>query len=453
MTGRILVVDDILANLKLLEARLSAEYFDVLTAETGTQALALLERERVDLVLLDVMMPGLNGFEVCRRIKKSAATMHIPVVMLTALDQADDKVQGLEAGADDFLSKPVEELALLTRVKNLMRLKALNDEMSLRAANNAALGIADDTPQDGAMAGGRVLLIEDDAAVAAEITASLGAEHCVTTIADARLLAPLLADAEFDLVISSLDLKEADGLRLCSQVRALPRTRHVPVIVLVTRGDEARLLRGFDIGVNDYINRPLDRNELTARVRTQLRRKRYADHLRDKIDETVGLAMKDGLTGLNNRRFMEGFLKAQIERCMKAGQPLALLIADIDHFKSINDTWGHDGGDAVLREIANRLRRDTRAGDMACRLGGEEFVVVMPDTDIETARLIGERLRYGVASTPFSVPAAVAIDVTLSVGLTAFQPGDTPQTLMKRADTALYLAKNKGRNRVVSEAA
>ena len=452
MTGRILVVDDILANLKLLEARLSAEYFDVLTAETGTQALRVLEQERVDLVLLDVMMPGLNGFEVCRRIKATAATMHIPVVMLTALDQPDDKLKGLEAGADDFLSKPVEELALLTRVKNLTRLKALNDEMTLRAANNAALGIATE-PQTEAPAHGRVLLIEDDAAMAAEITATLGGEHTVTTVADSRHVAALLAEAEFDLVISSLDLKDADGLRLCSQVRAMPRTRHVPVIVLVTRGDEARLLRGFDIGVNDYINRPVDRNELTARVRTQLRRKRYADQLRDKFDETVGIAMKDGLTGLNNRRFMEAFLKAQTERCIGAGKPLSLLIADIDHFKSINDTWGHDGGDAVLRELANRLRRDTRAGDIACRLGGEEFVVVMPDTDLATAGLIGERLRYAVASSPFSVPAGVSIDVTLSVGLTALQPGDTPQSLMKRADVALYLAKNKGRNRVVAEAA
>ena len=453
MTGRILVVDDILANLKLLEARLSAEYFDVLTAENGNHALAILERERIDLVLLDVMMPGLNGFEVCRRIKALPATAHVPVVMLTALDQPEDKVKGLEAGADDFLSKPVEELALLTRVKNLTRLKALNDEMALRAANNAALGIATEAMPEASQTGGRVLLIEDDVAAAAEITAALGAEHRVMLAADAQRMNQLILEADFDLVIASLDLRDADGLRLCSQVRALPRSRHVPVIVLVARGDEARLLRGFDIGVNDYINRPLDRNELTARVRTQLRRKRYSDHLRETIDETVGLAMQDGLTGLNNRRFMEAFLKAQIERCARAGKPLSLLIADIDHFKSINDTWGHDGGDAVLRELANRMRRDTRSGDVACRLGGEEFVVVMPDTDIETARLIGERLRYCVASQPFSVAAGMGINVTLSVGISALVPGDGPQALLKRADVALYLAKNKGRNQVVAEAA
>jgi len=448
MTGRILVVDDILANLKLLEARLSAEYFDVFTAETGRQALAVMEQERIDLVLLDVIMPGLSGFDVCRRIKASPATMHIPVVMLTALDQPTDKVRGLEAGADDFLTKPVEELALLTRVKNLMRLKMLNDEMELRATPAGALD-----PLAGPADGGKLLLIEDDAEAAARIVADLGDAYAVTVADDPALVPQMLDEHRFDIMIASLDLRNFDGLRLCSHVRSLPRTRNMPVIVLVTRGDEARLLRGFDIGVNDYLNRPVDRNELLARVRTQLRRKRYADHLRDTIEETVGLAMTDGLTGLNNRRFMDTHLKTQIEQCAAAGTPLSLLIADIDYFKAVNDTWGHDAGDAVLREMAGRLRRDIRTGDLACRLGGEEFVVVMPDTDLETARRIGERLRHEVASTPFEVRPGVPVSITLSVGLSALQPGDSLASLMKRADEALYLAKHEGRNRVVAEAA
>jgi two-component system cell cycle response regulator len=125
MTARVLVVDDILANVKLLEARLSAEYFEVLTAHSGQEALDICARERVDVVLLDVMMPGLDGFEVCRRIKLRRETHHVPVIMVTALDQPSDKVQGLEAGADDFLTKPVDDIALVTRVKNLARLKML----------------------------------------------------------------------------------------------------------------------------------------------------------------------------------------------------------------------------------------------------------------------------------------------------------------------------------------
>ena len=144
MTARVLVVDDILANVKLLEARLQAEYFEVLTANSGQQALDVLARERVDVILLDVMMPGMDGFETCRHIKSDNATYHIPVVMVTALDQPSDKVLGLESGADDFLTKPVDDIALVTRVKNLARLKMLNDEMMMRASTGKQMGIPDD---------------------------------------------------------------------------------------------------------------------------------------------------------------------------------------------------------------------------------------------------------------------------------------------------------------------
>jgi two-component system, cell cycle response regulator len=163
MTARVLVVDDILANVKLLEARLQAEYFEVLSAHSGTEALEVLARERVDVVLLDVMMPGMDGFEACRRIKASQATHHIPVVMVTALDQPADKVQGLESGADDFLTKPVDDIALVTRVKNLARLKMLNDEMIMRASTGKQMGLPDDGAFQKALSGrsGRVLVVDD----------------------------------------------------------------------------------------------------------------------------------------------------------------------------------------------------------------------------------------------------------------------------------------------------
>src|SRR5262245_11941404 len=178
MTGRVLVVDDILANVKLLEARLSAEYFDVLTAYSGPEALAVLENEHVDVVLLDVMMPGMDGFEVCRRIKSSPRTMHVPVVMVTALDQTADKVQGLEAGADDFLTKPVDDIALVTRVKNLARLKTLNDEMLLRMATGMDLGASAGTSASAnAECAGRVLLVEDQDRVAARVRSILASVH------------------------------------------------------------------------------------------------------------------------------------------------------------------------------------------------------------------------------------------------------------------------------------
>ena len=454
MTGRVLVVDDILANLVLLEARLSAEYFDVLTAETGPQALALLERERIDVVLLDVMMPGLNGFEVCRRIKASPATQHIPVVIVTALDKPDDKLAGLDAGADDFLTKPVDDIALVTRVKNLARLKSLNDEMAMRIASGANLGALTATELDlqRANKGGRILVVEDDVQAGRHISEALTPEHAVEVVPDPVRAFARLGTAEQDLLIVSLALA-GDGLRLCSQVRALAKTRHLPIIILVQPGDEARLLRGLDMGVNDYLNRPVDRSELIARVRTQLKRKRYADRLRCTLDESIELAITDPLTSLHNRRYMETHLDALLARSHASGHPLSLLVADIDHFKSINDTRGHDAGDAVLREIAQRLRRDTREADLACRLGGEEFVVIMPDTQPETATAIGERLRESVAGVPFRMPDGPSIRVTLSVGISTRQADDTMGSLLKRADLALYDAKHRGRNRVVLAAA
>jgi two-component system, cell cycle response regulator len=456
MTARVLVVDDILANVKLLEARLQAEYFEVLTANSGQQALDILARESIDVVLLDVMMPGMDGFETCRHIKGSHTTHHIPVVMVTALDQPSDKVLGLESGADDFLTKPVDDIALVTRVKNLARLKMLNDEMIMRASTGKEMGIPDDGSLARALSArsGRVLLVDDHPRSAARLLEVLSKANDAYAERDAQTALVRLAENNFDLLIVSLSLQGADGLRLCSQVRSLERTRHLPVIMLVEPGDEARLLRGLDMGVNDYLMRPIDRHELLARVKTQIKRKRHSDFLRHRLAESVELAITDSLTGLHNRRYMEGHLKTLVSEAIRTGRSLSMLVADIDHFKNVNDTYGHDAGDTVLKEFSVRLRRNTRGVDLACRLGGEEFVIIMPDTDITHAYQVGERLRACVASDEFAIGDGRNIRVTASVGIgTLESPDDTPETMFKRADSALYIAKRRGRNRVVADAA
>ena len=456
MTARVLVVDDILANVKLLEARLQAEYFEVLTATSGQAALDVCARERIDVVLLDVMMPGMDGFEACRRIKASPATSHVPVIMVTALDQPADKVQGLEAGADDFLTKPVDDIALITRVKNLARLKMLNDEMVMRASTTQQMGIS-----PGALAkalngdSGRILLVDDHPRSAARILDALGKNHDAFVERDVQTSLMKVAQYKFDLLIVSLSLANADALRLCSQVRSLDRTRHLPIIILVEPGDDARLMRALDMGVNDYLVRPIDRNEMLARVKTQIKRKRHGDFLRTRLEESVEFAITDPLTGLHNRRYMESHLRTLVDEAIANGRPLSMLVADIDFFKKINDGYGHDAGDNVLRQFAARLRRNTRGIDLACRFGGEEFVIIMPDTEMFRARQVGERLRECIAAEKFQINTDTRIDVTASVGLSTLdKPEDTPETLFKRADTALYSAKRDGRNRVVvSEAA
>ncbi|MBA2127147.1 PleD family two-component system response regulator [Hyphomicrobium methylovorum] len=455
MTARVLVVDDILANVKLLEARLQAEYFEVLTANSGQQALDVLARESVDVVLLDVMMPGMDGFEACRRIKANHQTHHIPVVMVTALDQPSDKVLGLESGADDFLTKPVDDIALVTRVKNLARLKMLNDEMMMRASTGREMGIPDDGSYARAVSprAGRVLLVDDHPRSAARLLEVLKKSNAAVAEFAAQQALERLAEEEFDIVVVSLSLQDSDGLRLCSQIRSVERTRHLPVIMLVEPGDEARLLRGLDMGVNDYLMRPIDRHELLARVKTQIKRKRHSDFLRRRLAESVEMSVTDPLTGLHNRRYMEGHLKTLVGEALRTGRALSILVADIDYFKLVNDNHGHVAGDAVLKEFADRLKRNTRGVDLACRLGGEEFVLIMPDTDLKHAYQVGERLRACVAADDFEI-GSEQIRITASVGIGVLENSeDTPETLFQRADNALYLAKRRGRNQVVADAA
>jgi len=410
----------------------------------------------VDVVLLDVMMPGMDGFETCRRIKSNPSTAHVPVIMVTALDQPSDRIQGLEAGADDFLSKPVDDIALMTRVKNLARLKTLNDEMLMRAATGRQLGVGVDRALETALAdrGGKVLVVEDHARMAQRLVEALRGAHEADIEADLATALTRLCDGDYDAAIVSLGLASADGLRLCSQIRSFDRIRHLPIIVLAEPGEQARLMRALDMGVNDYLMRPVDRHEMLARVKTQIKRKRHSDYLRSRLEESVEMAVTDALTGLHNRRYMETHLKGLVEECQRSGRALSLLVADIDFFKRINDGYGHDAGDAVLREFAARFRRNTRGADLACRIGGEEFIIVMPDTEIGRAYQVGERLRATIASEGFTLADGKRIRVTASVGIATLESeADTPETLFKRADSALYAAKRRGRNRVVSEAA
>ncbi len=457
MTARVLVVDDVPANVRLLEARLTAEYFDVITATSGKEALAICGRAECDLVLLDAMMPDIDGFEACRRLKSDPKTQHIPVVMVTALDQPSDRVRGLEAGADDFLTKPIAELVLIARVRSLARLKLVTDELRMRALTSREIGIA--SPEREAATdtgrGGRVLIVDDRAASYERIAAMLDTEHTVEIEPDPNQALFHAADGKYDLLIISLELANFDALRLCSQVRSLDRTRNLPILAITEPDNNARMLRGLEIGVNDFLVRPIDKNELLARVRTQVRKGRYSERLRDNVQMSIEMALTDALTGLFNRRYMESHLGTLVEQAVTRGKPLAVLVIDIDYFKSINDTHGHDAGDDVLREFALRIKRSIRGIDLACRYGGEEFVVVMPETDMAVAAMVAERLRRRIAADPFAITqGARAIPVTISIGIAGLRgPHDSPASLLKRADQALYRAKRDGRNRVVPDAA
>jgi two-component system, cell cycle response regulator len=454
MSARILVVDDIEANVRLLEAKLSAEYYEVLTACDGPTALALAASEKPDIILLDVMMPGMDGFQVCRRLKDDPETRHIPVVLVTALDGRGDRIQGLEAGADEFLTKPIDDVMLFARVRSLTRLKLVIDELRQREASGRRIGVIAGAASRLGGTGGRILIVDDNERQSQRVAAELAIEHRPVVETDPEK-AHASARGPVDMVIVNASARGFDGLRFCAALRSDEATRHLAVLVIVDPDDRQRLVKALEIGVNDLLTRPIDPQELSARARTQIKRKRYTDFLRQNLDHSLELAVTDQLTGLHNRRYMEGQLGALVKRAGMGGDPVAALMIDLDHFKKINDSFGHDVGDEVLREFAIRLASNVRAVDLPCRYGGEEFTVIMPDTRLEDAQRIAERIRLHVAGSPFRVAGGQELlTVTISVGVACtISDQDTPETLLKRADGAVYDAKHAGRNRVIAKAA
>jgi two-component system cell cycle response regulator len=456
MTARVLVVDDLEPNVKLLEAKLRAEYFDVIGASSGKEAIELALKEKPDIILLDVMMPGMDGFEACRQIKACPETMHIPIVMVTALDQQADRVAGLEAGADDFLSKPVEDLALFARVRSLTRLKMMTDELRARYATGKGLGVVGNIDPNVGQENGRIFIIDDNEEQIERLKGFLDEGLSFECESDPEGALEQARSGDFDVIIINMSLETTDPLRLCSSIKSMEETRLTPIIAIVRQGDRRKIVRALDIGVNDYLTRPVDKDEFAARVSTQLRRKRYVDQLRSSFQASLEMAVTDQLTGLFNRRYLASHLSAMFDRACWTGRPLSVMVLDIDHFKRINDTHGHDAGDLVLKELAERMSRSVRGIDLACRYGGEEFLIAMPDTDMAFASVVAERLRQEIASAPFLIGGEHAkVDVTASIGIASTEgpEGDTAQKLIKRADKALYEAKTGGRNRVMKSAA
>lgn len=445
MSARILVVDDIETNRRLLEARLSAEYFDVVQASSGAECLEKAAETAPDLILLDVMMPGMDGFETCKRLKADPATRHIPVVMVTALDQREDRVKGLEAGADEFLTKPVNDVALFARVRSLLRLKEVLDELRLRHE-----GALTDTSGEPALDGPAIVIVAaGDEQAAERLSDKLPKGFAARPIADpAGVVKAARAGAE--LVLIDLATAKFDALRVCARIRSDVVTRNTPIICVVDADTPQDMVRALDLGVSDVVARPVDPGELAARLNTQLKRKRYAEQLRERLEESLEMAVIDPLTGLYNRRYMASRLRQAIDSWEASAEKVSVVLFDIDHFKRINDSWGHQAGDEVLRAVTERMGKQLRALDIAGRYGGEEFMVLLSGAAGREASEAAERVRAAIAREPFMVGSAgVTVEVTISAGVAEILHGDTPERLIARADAALYQAKAAGRNQVV----
>jgi DNA-binding response OmpR family regulator len=275
---RILVVDDE----GVVEAKLASEYFEVLSAHNGPSALEIAEAELPDIILLDVMMPRMDGFEVCRRLKVKPLTADIPVVMVTALSNVADRLRGLEAGADDFLTKPVNDTALFARVRSLVRLKRMMDEVRLREEVCGRFSPTDTSEGPTAdLNAVRVLLVEEQGFAATRIIDMLTPVASSVVRASSCAEAQSLLDDSIELVIASLSMPDGDPLRLVSQWRANEVSRQLPILLMADDSELMQLAKGLDLGANDYLTRPIDRSELLARVRTQISRNRVAERLRE----------------------------------------------------------------------------------------------------------------------------------------------------------------------------
>lgn len=451
MPALVLVVDDLLPNIKLLEAKLKNEFYRVITAQSGAEALEKIKKDLPDVILLDVMMPEMDGFETCKRIKSDPRSADIPIVMVTALSDVEDRVHGLNAGADDFLTKPINDLALFARIRSLVRLKTMTDELRLRDKTGEQFGISETAENKFVdISGSKILLIDDDVSQAQQIKAKLyefGGE--VTTIPDPAQAVESTETVDYDLIMVSTQLSTDDGLHLCTHFRSQDKTRNTPLLIIIEESDTDLLIKGLDMGINDYLITPIDSNEVVARVKIQIRRKKYQDALMAKGQASLDMAIKDGLTGVFNRRYFDIHAEKMLSNALASDKPMGLMLLDIDHFKNVNDTYGHQAGDEVLKQIPIRVQRSIRPTDLFARYGGEEFVIIMPDTSVQNAANVAERIRKAISAEDFTIPVAPGkINKTISIGVTFSEAGDTVQSILERADKALYHVKNTGRNKV-----
>lgn len=450
MAARVLVVDDLLPNRRLLEAKLKSEYYEVDTAENGIEALEQVKKNPPDIILLDVMMPEMDGFETCRLLKENQETAFIPVVMVTALSDVQDRVQGLSVGADDFLTKPINDMALFARIRSLVRLKNMFDELRLRGRTGTAFGIADEGVGSVDTSNATIMVVDEDAIEAQRMMEQLRERGMTVEAFDDPLEAVRRSEEfDFDLIMVSSQITKDDALHLCMHFRSQEATKHTPLLLMIEEDNDELLVKAFDMGVNDYMVSPVDANEMMARVNTQVRRKRYQDALKASREESLTLSIVDGLTGVYNRRYFDIHIENMMTHAKDKHKPLALLLLDIDHFKIINDKYGHLSGDEILKQIAPRMTQSVRATDLVSRYGGEEFCIIMPDTPLKYAKEVAMRIKQAITSKPFKIPAGTgALKLTVSMGLTMMVPDDSKADIIQRADEGLYMVKQHGRNNI-----
>ena len=455
MAAKILVVDDVAFNVKLLTTKLTQEYYNVVTAQDGIEAIQKAKEENPDIILMDIMMPNMDGFEATKIIKSTPEISHIPVIMVTALDAKEDKVNGLKSGANDFLTKPINDYALIIRIKSLLRLKMITDQLRLRDQTSIDLGLSEQPVinLNESIKSASVLLIDDDSLQAKKITNALSDSNITTNVMENETdLLPELQNNNYDLIIINSQLLDIDPLSLCSQIKGIESLRTVPVMMIHDEENQDILIKALEIGINDYISVPIHSEEIEARAITQIKQKQYQDLLRSNYIKNVSLSMVDELTGLHNRRYFENHIHNMIAYTKHNDKDLSLMVLDIDHFKAVNDTYGHQAGDKIIKDVASRIMKNIRSTDMCARYGGEEFIIALPDTNIEQTMIVANRIKNSISNIAFGIDVEPhSISCTISIGVSVYKDERDLKKLIKIADDNLYQAKEGGRNLVICE--
>jgi two-component system cell cycle response regulator len=448
MPRKILVVDDLATNRIIMKVKLIGACYEAILARDGIEAVQFARSEQPDLILLDHMMPEMDGLSVVRTLRGDPRTQAIPIIMISAGRDEDAKLAALRAGVDDYLVKPIDDEGLLARIRNLLRASDQSDELRANLARLPVEGLA----EAGASFLGlpRIALVSPRPERAAAWRQKLGPELPASFSLLSREEA-IVRSGGFDLYFIAADQGNgSNGLQVISELHAQPGGRHATICFVVPAGSQALAAMALDLGANAVLTEDFNPAETALRVRHLLERKLEDDRSRAAVEEGLRQAVRDPLTGLYNRRFALPRLAQMLADSAAARECCTVMMVDIDHFKRVNDQYGHTVGDIVLTEVAARLRGAFRPDDLIARIGGDEFLIAVNGLDPAAASELGARL-CKLASAPIRLRTYEAQElpsVTVSIGIAVAGPqGIAPDGLFETADRALMIAKQRGRNR------
>ncbi|WP_417257774.1 diguanylate cyclase domain-containing protein [Celeribacter sp.] len=453
MPGRILIADSVPTSRITMKVMLNAACYDVFMTSSADDVLHNAATKRPDLIIVDTDLGDTGAAGVCHLLKADPTLTHIPVAVVGP-DDNEHRLAALRAGAEAYFAKPVDSIELRARVRALLRVAATADELTRREQTAREMGfIETQTPYEPQA---RVILAANKVDDAVKLRGTLrGLIHAdIEVVRRDLLLHAMRTSQETDVIVISSEFDNPnEDMRLLSDIRGYSETRHAAIVALHPDGKKPDALVALDLGANDIMAQCRDPEELALRLRSLIRRKREADRLRDTIDRSLRMASIDPLTGLYNRRYALPYLERLASEAIETKAPFAVMIVDIDKFKSVNDRYGHSVGDAVLVEVARRLRDKLRPQDLVARIGGEEFLIALPATTLGSAQRTAERIRREVCATPATLsdkgqPVTVSISIGLAMCTDMPHCGASVSTLIDIADMALYTSKAEGRNQV-----